>query len=107
MPANSSITVILDMLVSIFTGNISPSFPALFFATKSLPAPVAFSKGFLDKVAIADIPAYESELLLAAVGKNPELYKTIEAKGALDDDLMNELKTICTEFTQEFLSARA
>jgi len=65
----------------------------------------AATKGFLDKVAIADIAAYEGQLLEGAHAGNQSFLDSIESKGDLDDKAMNTLKEICTNFGSSFQKA--
>jgi len=64
----------------------------------------AATKGFLDKVAIPDIGAYE-EGLLAAVDSG--LVDTIAKEGSISDATDAKLKSFCEGYTTSFLAAKA
>jgi len=62
----------------------------------------AATKGFLDKVAVSDIAAYEVQLVKSVHTINQPFLESIEVKGALDTEMMAQLTTICTQFGSEF-----
>jgi proton translocating ATP synthase F1 alpha subunit len=62
----------------------------------------AATKGFLDKIEVSRIGAYEAQLIQSAHASNSQLLDSIAAKGALDDAMMNELNTVCSDFTASF-----
>jgi len=62
----------------------------------------AATKGFLDKVEVGHIAQYEDELIKAASSQNKAFLISIEEKGALDDAMMKELSSICSNFTSGF-----
>jgi len=64
----------------------------------------AATKGFLDKVEVSKIAKYEAELIQSTSSSNKAFLDSIEAKGSLDDAMMGQLDSICSEFTQGFLS---
>ena len=65
----------------------------------------AATKGFLDKVAVSDISAYEVQLVKSVHANNQSFLDSIESKGALDDAMMDTLSTICGQFGNEFKKA--
>mmetsp|Transcript_16458 Transcript_16458/g.56035 ORF Transcript_16458/g.56035 Transcript_16458/m.56035 type:complete len:540 (+) Transcript_16458:45-1664(+) len=59
------------------------------------------TKGFLDKVALSDISAYEKGLV---AGADPGLLKTIKDEGAISKDTEAKLRTYCETYTSNFLA---
>jgi len=64
----------------------------------------AATKGFLDKVEVGQIAKYEEDLIQSVSSSNKAFLDSIEAKGALDDAMMGQLNSICSDFNQGFLS---
>jgi proton translocating ATP synthase F1 alpha subunit len=63
----------------------------------------AATKGYLDKVEVANITEYEVELLSYAYKNNEALLNEIAAKGSLDDNMLESLASLCKDFTQSFI----
>jgi F-type H+/Na+-transporting ATPase subunit alpha len=59
----------------------------------------AGTRGYLDKVPVADVRRYESELLDWAKGRHPEILKQIREQGTVDEDA---LKSALGEFDDVF-----
>jgi len=62
----------------------------------------AGTKGFLDKVPADKCSEYEGQLHAFIAAKHPGLYKEIEEKGKIDDDLKAKIEAILSEFTTQF-----
>jgi proton translocating ATP synthase F1 alpha subunit len=67
----------------------------------------AATRGFLDKIAISEIGSFESNLLKSVHANHAALLSQIAEKGALDDAMESSLKSICTQFTDDFIASRA
>jgi F-type H+-transporting ATPase subunit alpha len=62
--------------------------------------------GYLDKVEIRDIGAYEAQFLSAVRGAGAALLKSIRDEGKISDDTKSALSDFLKKFTDEFLSTR-
>jgi len=62
----------------------------------------AATKGYLDKIEVSDIAAYETQLLAEAGAQHANFLADIEKKGELSDAMLDELATICSGFTSRF-----
>mmetsp|Transcript_4820 Transcript_4820/g.7500 ORF Transcript_4820/g.7500 Transcript_4820/m.7500 type:complete len:562 (+) Transcript_4820:65-1750(+) len=59
-------------------------------------------RGYLDKIKVSDISAYEQGLLKFVKDKSPAVLDTIREKGAIDTELEGKLKAIMEEYTDSF-----
>ena len=66
----------------------------------------AGSKGYLDGVAETDVAAYEQELHQYMDARHGELVARLVAEKKIDDQLMADLTTAVTEFTEQFAATR-
>jgi proton translocating ATP synthase F1 alpha subunit len=64
----------------------------------------AATKGYLDKVAISDIGAFEEGLLKEV---SPALLETIKKEASISESTDAKLKELCTGYTEGFLASRA
>ena len=64
----------------------------------------AATKGFLDKVAVTDIGAFEEGLLKEV---SPALLETIKKEASISESTDAKLKELCTGYTEGFLASRA
>ena len=64
----------------------------------------AATKGYLDKVAIADIGAFEAGLLKEV---SPALLETIRTEKVISDSTDAKLKELCDGYTKGFIAAKA
>ena len=64
----------------------------------------AATKGYLDKVAITDIGAFEEGLLKEV---SPALLETIKKEASISESTDAKLKELCTGYTEGFLASRA
>ena len=64
----------------------------------------AATKGYLDKVAITDIGAFEEGLLKEV---SPALLETIKNEASISESTDAKLKELCTGYTEGFLASRA
>ena len=64
----------------------------------------AATKGYLDKVAISDISAFEEGLLQQV---SPSLLETIRTEAVISDATDAKLKELCTKYTEGFIASRA
>ncbi len=64
----------------------------------------AATKGYLDKVAIADIGAFEAGLLKEV---SPALLETIRTEKVISDSTDAKLKELCEGYTNGFIAAKA
>ena len=64
----------------------------------------AATKGYLDKVALADIGAFEEGLLKEV---SPALLETIKKEASISESTDAKLKELCTGYTEGFLASRA
>ncbi len=62
----------------------------------------AGTKGYLDKVPVADVTRFETELLRACNTTHSKLVKEINNTGLLSDDSEAQVKKICEEFSASF-----
>jgi len=62
----------------------------------------AATKGYLDKIEVSDIAAYETQLLAEASAQHAGFLAEIEKKGELSDAMLDELATISGGFTSRF-----
>ena len=62
----------------------------------------AATKGFLDKVPVKDIGAFEAGLMKQV---DSSLLETIRSEGVISESTDAKLKELCTKFTEGFLSA--
>jgi F-type H+-transporting ATPase subunit alpha len=60
----------------------------------------AGTKGYLDKIPVADVPRFETELLDWVKSRNPELLRTVVDEGTVDAD---ELSSIVESFAAQFV----
>jgi F-type H+-transporting ATPase subunit alpha len=67
----------------------------------------AGTRGFLDKLAMADVGPYQEGLLAKVKASHAGVLDEIAAKGALDDSLDGKIKDILTAYTEEFMAASA
>jgi len=64
----------------------------------------AATKGYLDKVAVKDIAAFEAGLMKQV---DSSLLETIRSEGVISEATDAKLKDLCTKYTEGFLSASA
>jgi len=64
----------------------------------------AATKGYLDKVAVKDIAAFEAGLMKQV---DSSLLETIRSEGVVSEATDAKLKDLCTKYTEGFLSASA
>jgi F-type H+-transporting ATPase subunit alpha len=62
----------------------------------------AGTRGYIDKLAIADLGAFEKGLYDFIDKKYPNIYETLRAKKTLDDDTEGQLKKAIEEFSSAF-----
>jgi F-type H+-transporting ATPase subunit alpha len=67
----------------------------------------AATKGFIDSVAIENVPAYETELYRFLETRHPGVLTGIADKKVLDDELKGALEGALKEFGQQFAAVRA
>jgi len=58
--------------------------------------------GHLDKLAVADVSRFESELLRLMRGKHKDLLDEIRTKKQIMPEMESQLKTIIEEFVKSF-----
>jgi proton translocating ATP synthase F1 alpha subunit len=63
----------------------------------------AATKGYLDRMKVSDIPAFEQRVLQEV---DPQILKRIREEGSISDALNQELKTFFEGLTQKFLASR-
>ena len=63
------------------------------------------TKGYLDKVAVADVSDYEQKLLAEIRSKGKAILKSIRDQQKLDDKLEAKMKEFLKSFTENYLSA--
>jgi len=61
-------------------------------------------KGFLDKIEVADITSFESKWIQFLQSNHSSILDEIRNTKELSNDLDNQLKLLCGEFTQNFLN---
>ena len=60
-------------------------------------------KGYIDKVDVASVTAYEKAWLAHVKGSHPDVFTSLKAnKMSIDDALDKKLHTICEEFTSSY-----
>lgn len=62
--------------------------------------------GYLDKLELSDINAYESSLIKFINDKHSNVFDTIRKDYQLTDELKNKLTNVIGEFTQSFIAAK-
>merc|ERR1719487_234899 len=77
------------------------------FVPMSMPLMVvvifAGVKGYIDKVDVASVTAYEKAWLAHVKGSHPDVFTSLKAnKMSIDDALDKKLHTICEEFTSSY-----
>ncbi|MEO8724917.1 MAG: F0F1 ATP synthase subunit alpha [Acidobacteriaceae bacterium] len=82
-----------------------PQFQPLPFS-KQIAIIYAGTNGFLDDLDVGDIRAFETELYRYVDASNPELFKSIAEKKALDDTIKSDLNTTLKQFKEQFIAAR-
>jgi F-type H+-transporting ATPase subunit alpha len=82
-----------------------PQFQPLPFS-KQITIIYAGTNGFLDDLEVSDIRAFETELYKYIESANPNLFKNIEEKKALDDAIKNDLNTTLKQFKEQFVATR-
>ncbi len=63
-------------------------------------------RGYLDKISVSDVTAFEAELLALLRGQEVELLAQILADQKLTDETESKLKTVLDAFTARFVDAR-
>eukprot|EP00493_Phyllostaurus_siculus_P008182 UN08279 len=66
----------------------------------------AGTRGYLDKLAITDVGPFQDGLLAKVKSSHGGTLAKIAEKGALDEALDNELKSILTDYTSEFVASQ-
>jgi proton translocating ATP synthase F1 alpha subunit len=66
----------------------------------------AGTRGYLDKLAITDVGPFQEGLLAKVKSSHGGTLAKIAEKGALDEALDNELKSILTDYTSEFVASQ-
>jgi F-type H+/Na+-transporting ATPase subunit alpha len=82
-----------------------PQFQPLPFS-KQITIIYAGTNGYLDDLEIGDIRAFETELYKYVETSNPNLFRSIEEKKALDDAVKNDLNTTLKQFKEQFVATR-
>jgi F-type H+/Na+-transporting ATPase subunit alpha len=82
-----------------------PQFQPLPFS-KQIAIIYAGTNGFLDDIEVRDIRAFETELYKYVESTNPNLFRSIEEKKALDDAVKNDLNTTLKQFKEQFVATR-
>jgi F-type H+-transporting ATPase subunit alpha len=82
-----------------------PQFQPLPFS-KQVAIIYAGTNGYLDDLEVGDIRAFESEFYKYAEATNPNLFRSIEEKQALDDAIKNDLNTTLKQFKEQFVANR-
>jgi F-type H+-transporting ATPase subunit alpha len=59
-------------------------------------------KGYLDRLAVADVQRFEAELLRLMRGKHKDVMDEIRAKKQITPETEAQLKTIVEEFVKSF-----
>src|SRR3954464_9941073 len=67
----------------------------------------AGTNGYIDDVAIADVPAYETELYRFIESRHPQLFGGIRDKKQLDDTLKATLDKAVKEFSTDFAARKS
>jgi F-type H+-transporting ATPase subunit alpha len=67
----------------------------------------AATNGYLDKVAVSDARAFETELYKFIETRHPKLFGSIAEKKQLDDQLKGELDSAVKEFATDFAARKA
>jgi F-type H+-transporting ATPase subunit alpha len=66
----------------------------------------AGTKGFLDKLAVESLAAYERELYRFIDEKHPEIWKTLREKKAITDDFKPTFEAALRSFTDNFVASK-
>jgi F-type H+-transporting ATPase subunit alpha len=67
----------------------------------------AGTNGYLDKVAVSEVRAFETELYSFIESRYPDLFRGIADKKQLDDVLKGALDKAVKEFAGDFVSRKA
>jgi F-type H+/Na+-transporting ATPase subunit alpha len=67
----------------------------------------AGTNGYLDNIAVSDVPTFEAELYSFIDSRHPELFRGIVEKKQLDDQLKASLDGAVKQFAAEFASRKA
>jgi F-type H+-transporting ATPase subunit alpha len=67
----------------------------------------AGTNGYLDNIAVSDVPTFETELYSFIDSRHPELFRGIAEKKQLDDQLKASLDGAVKQFAAEFASRKA
>jgi F-type H+-transporting ATPase subunit alpha len=67
----------------------------------------AGTNGYLDNIAVSDVPTFETELYSFIDSRHPELFRGIAEKKQLDDQLKPSLDGAVKQFAAEFASRKA
>jgi F-type H+/Na+-transporting ATPase subunit alpha len=67
----------------------------------------AGTNGYLDNIAVSDVPTFETELYSFIDSRHPELFRGIGEKKQLDDQLKASLDGAVKQFAAEFASRKA
>jgi F-type H+-transporting ATPase subunit alpha len=67
----------------------------------------AGTNGYLDNIAVSDVPMFETELYSFIDSRHPELFRGIAEKKQLDDQLKASLDGAVKQFAAEFASRKA
>jgi F-type H+/Na+-transporting ATPase subunit alpha len=67
----------------------------------------AGTNGYLDNIAVSDVPTFETELYSFIDSRHPELFRGIAEKKQLDDQLKASLDGAVKQFAAEFASRQA
>jgi F-type H+-transporting ATPase subunit alpha len=62
----------------------------------------AGTKGFLDKLAVSKVPAFEKALLKHFRDEFPEILEEIGATGAISDELSAKISEVMKNFTDRY-----
>jgi F-type H+-transporting ATPase subunit alpha len=66
----------------------------------------AGTKGFIDKLSVESLGAYEKELYRFIDEKHPEIWKTIREKKAITDDFKPAFEAALKTFTDGFVASK-
>src|SRR5262249_34106376 len=67
----------------------------------------AGTNGYLDKIAIGDLRAFETELYAFLESRHPQIFKGIVAKKQLDDELKAALNGAIKTFSEDFAARKS
>jgi F-type H+/Na+-transporting ATPase subunit alpha len=67
----------------------------------------AGTNGYLDKVPVGDVRAFEADLYTFIETRHPQVFRDVATKKQLDDPLKAALDAAVKEFTGDFASRKA